>query len=350
MNLAAVDLKLLVVFDAVMSERSVTRAGTRLGMTQPAVSNAVARLRHLLKDELFVRAQGSIRPTPRAVELTGPVRQALRQIEAVLDPSDFDPVRDTRVFKLAMSDHAAVTMLPHVVKRLEAIAPNVDLQVQPKFNWTVADLLDAHEIDFALGVVPDAPVRFSRIALFEDVYLCAMRRDHMLARGEFTLESFAAAKHLAVRPVGKATNLIDHVLESRGLKRRMALTVNQFLVVPAIVGNTDLVATLFRRTAEGLGILESPHLVLRPVPLPPVQAELLWHSTMTHHKAHRWMREILVDSCRALQRSGLQTSSVPRHGRGGPELPDALRPDVREGSVMPTGDGTLAGERAPDSP
>ncbi|HEX2138946.1 MAG TPA: LysR family transcriptional regulator [Woeseiaceae bacterium] len=300
MNLAAVDLKLLVVFDAVMSEGSVTRAGTRLGMTQPAVSNALGRLRHLLKDELFVRARGSMRPTPRALELTGPVRHALRQIEAVLDPSDFDPARDARVFKLAMSDHAAVTILPPLVKRLETIAPNVDLQVRPKFNRTVADLLDGHEIDFALGVMPDAPVRFSRITLFEDVYMCAMRRGHVLARGKLTLHSLAAAKHLAVRPAGEATNLIDHVLESKGLERRMALTVDQFLVIPAIIGNTDLVATLFRRTAEQLGILESPHLVLRPLPLPPVQATLLWHPTMTHHKAHRWIREVVVDSCRAL--------------------------------------------------
>jgi LysR substrate binding domain len=116
----------------------------------------------------------------------------------------------------------------------------------------VADLLDGHEIDFALGVMPDAPVRFSRITLFEDVYMCAMRSCHMLARGKLTLHSFAAAKHLAVRPAGEATNLIDHLLESRGLERRMALTVNQFLVVPAIIGNTDLVATLFQRIAEQL--------------------------------------------------------------------------------------------------
>jgi DNA-binding transcriptional LysR family regulator len=299
-NLAAVDLKLLVVFDAVMSEGSVTRAGTRLGMTQPAVSNALGRLRHLLKDELFVRARGSMRPTPRALELTGPVRHALRQIEAVLDPSDFDPARDARVFKLAMSDHAAVTILPPLVKRLETIAPNVDLQVRPKLNRTVADLLDGHEIDFALGVMPDAPVRFSRITLFEDVYMCAMRRGHVLARGRLTLERFAAAKHLVVRPAGQATNLIDHVLESRGIERRIALTVDQFLVVPAIISSTDLVAALFRHTAEQLGIVDNPHLGLRPLALPPVQANLLWHPTMTHHTAHRWMREILVDTCRAL--------------------------------------------------
>jgi len=298
-NLAGVELKLLVVFDAVMSEGSVTRAGTRLGMTQPAVSNALGRLRHLLKDELFVRAQGSIRPTPRALELTGPVRQALRQIEAVLDPSDFDPARDARVFKLAMTDHAAVVILPQLVKRLETIAPNVALQVRPKLDWCVADLLDGHEIDFALGVMPDVPVRFSRIALFEDVYMCAVRRGHVLARGNLTLQRFAAAKHLAVRSADRTANLIDHVLESRGVQRRLALTVDQFCVVPAIIANTDLVATVLRRKAEQLGILENPDLVVRPLPLPPVEAMLLWHPTMTHHKAHRWMREVLVDSCRA---------------------------------------------------
>jgi DNA-binding transcriptional LysR family regulator len=299
-NLAAIDLKLLVVFDAVMSEGSVTRAGTRLGMTQPAVSNALGRLRHLLKDDLFVRARGSIAPTPRALELTGPVRHALRQIEAVLDPSDFDPARDARVFKLAMSDHATVTILPQLMQRLENIAPNIALQVRPKLDWCVADRLDAHEIDFALGVMPDVPVRFSRVTLFEDVYMCAVRRGHPLAQGNLTLQRFAAAKHIAVRSADRTANLIDHVLESRGVQRRMALTVDQFCVVPAIIANTDLVATALRRKAERLGLLADPDLVVRPLPLPPVEAMLLWHPTMTHHKAHRWMREVLVDSCRAL--------------------------------------------------
>jgi DNA-binding transcriptional LysR family regulator len=299
-NLAGVELKLLVVFDAVMSEGSVTRAGTRLGMTQPAVSNALGRLRHLLKDQLFVRAQGSIRPTPRALELTGPVRQALRQIEAVLDPSDFDPARDARVFKLAMSDHAAVIILPQLVQRLETIAPDVALQVRPKLDWCLPDLLDGHEIDCAVGVIPDAPVRFSRIVLFDDVYMCAMRRGHPLTRGKLTLAGFAAAKNLAVRSADRSANLIDHVLESRGLQRRMALTVDQFCVVPAIIANTDLVATVLRRKAVQLGVLENPDLVVLPLPLPPVEAILLWHPSVTHHKAHRWMREVLVDSCRAL--------------------------------------------------
>lgn len=297
MNLAGVELKLLVVFDAVMSEGSVTRAGTRLGMTQPAVSNALGRLRHLMKDDLFVRGQGSMRPTPRALELTGPLRQALGQIEAVLDPSEFDPARDARVFKLAMSDHATITILPQLVKRLETLAPNVALQVRPKLDWCVADLLDGHEIDFALGVIPDAPVRYSRITLFEDVYMCAMRHDHPLARGPLTLASFSAAKNLAVRAADRSANLIDHMLESRGLQRRMALTVDQFCVVPAIIANTELVATVLRRKAQSLGLFERPDLVLRQLPLPPVEAILLWHPAVTHHKAHRWMREVLVDSC-----------------------------------------------------
>lgn len=300
MNLAAVDLKLLVVFDAVMAEGSVTRAGTRLGMTQPAVSNALCRLRLLLKDDLFVRVQGRMRPTPRALELTGPIRQALGQIEAVLDPSDFDPAHNARIFKFAMSDHASITVLPQLVKRLEAIAPSVALHVRPKRDSCVAKLLDGHEIDFALGVSPDVPVRYSRITLFEDVYLCVMRRGHPLARGKVTLANFAAAKNLAVRSVNRSANLIDHMLASRGLQRRTTLIVDQFCVVPAIVANTDFVATMLRRKAQSLGLLERPDLVFRQLPLPPVESILVWHPTMTHHKAHRWMREVLVDSCRAL--------------------------------------------------
>lgn len=300
MNLAAVDLKLLVVFDAVMSEGSVTHAGERLGMTQPAVSNALARLRHLLKDDLFVRTRGHMRPTPRALELTGPVRHALKQIEDVLDRSDFEPSRDTRAFKFAMSGNIGVTVLPALVTRLGQLAPNVSLHLQPKCDRTMVELLDTHEIDFAFGVMPSAPMRFSRLTLYEDTYVCAMRCGHPLAHGDLTLQHFATAKHLAVRPAGETTSLVDHVLESLGLARRKMVTVNQFLVVPAIIGSTDLVATLFRRTAEQLGIDDDPSLVAKPLPLPPAQATLCWHSDMTNHKAHRWMREVLIDSCRAL--------------------------------------------------
>lgn len=300
MNLAAVDLKLLVVFDAVMSEGSVTRAGARLGMTQPAVSNALGRLRHLLKDDLFVRARGNMCPTPRALELTGPVRHALKQIEDVLDRSDFDPSRDARVFKFAMSGNIGVTVLPALVSRLGKVAPNVSLHLQPKCNRTMVELLDTHEIDFAFGVMPEAPMRFSRLTLYEDSYVCVMRSGNALAQGGLTLQDFARARHLAVRPAGEATSLVDHVLESLGLARHKIVTVNQFLVVPAIISSTDLVATLFRRTAEQLGIVGNPGLVVRPLPLPPAQATLCWHSDMTNHKAHRWMREVLIDSCRAL--------------------------------------------------
>src|SRR5919106_2744183 len=126
-----------------------------------------------------------------------------------------------------------------------------------------------------------------------------MRRAHPLARGKLTLASFAASKNLAVRSADRSANLIDHVLESRGLQRRMALTVDQFCVVPAIIANTDLVATVLQRKAAQLGLLENPDLVVLPLPLPPVEAILLWHPAATHHKAHRWMREVLVDSCRA---------------------------------------------------
>jgi len=302
MNLAGIDLNLLVVFDAVRSEGSVTRAGERLGMSQPAVSNALSRLRYLLKDDLFVREHGSMRPTPRALELTGPVRDALRQIEGALDRSDFDPGHDSRVFKLAMSDHAAVIILPELVRHLEEVAPNVDLQVLPKSNLTVAQLLDAYEIDFALGVMPDPPpLRFSRMTLFEDILVCIMRRGHPLSQGELSLDRYASSAHLAVRPAGEKTNLIDHALEQKGLKRRKAVTVNQFLVVPAVVANSNLVSTLFLRTAEQLGIPENPDVVIRLLPWQPAQAAtLFWNSTMTHHKAHRWMREVLIECCRAL--------------------------------------------------
>ncbi|HLF58484.1 MAG TPA: LysR family transcriptional regulator [Alphaproteobacteria bacterium] len=300
MNLAGIDLNLLVVFDALMEERSVTRAGRRIGMTQPAVSNALNRLRHLLKDDLFLRGPKGMRPTPRAVELARPVRQALSQIDLALRPVEFDPGRAANTFRLAMADYAASLILPPLAHRLEREAPGVNIRVRINDNVSAPGLLDRNEIDFAIGYHSEWPERFGGQVLFTETYVCVMRRGHPLARDRITLEEFASARHLLVTLTGEATGFVDRLLKKRGLERRVAMTANQFLVAPLIIQNSDMIMTLALRTAERFAEVNKLHIVPVPLEPDPIDLTLLWHKELIRHPAHEWMRALLVEICRTV--------------------------------------------------
>lgn len=297
MNLAELDLKALLVFDAVMTERSTTKAGYRLAMSQPAVSSALKRLRHALKDELFIRGSDGMRPTPRSLELAAPIRQALTQLSEALEPVEFIPATASRTFTFAMADHAASLILPALAERLEKLAPYIDIRVKPNTNLNASELLDSGEIDLAIGLFPNPPERLQAAALIEDEYVCAMRRNHPLARQPLDLKTYLSAKHLLVSLSGEPTGFVDVLLESQGLRRRIAMTVNQFSVVPAILRRSNLVITVVRRA-----ITLSPYakdLVMQPVPLAiqPSALSLLWHRRLSEHPAHAWMRSTLFDIC-----------------------------------------------------
>lgn len=300
MNLAEFDLKALLVFDAVMTERSITKAGYRLSMSQPAVSSALNRLRHALKDELFIRGADGMRPTPRALELAAPIRQALTQLNEALEPVEFLPASASRAFTFAMADHAASLILPALAERLEKLAPYIDIRVKPNTNINAPELLDSGEIDFAIGLFPNPPERLHVAALIRDEYICAMRRNHPLARKPLDLDGYLSAKHLLVSLSGEPTGFVDILLESQGLRRRIAMTVNQFSVVPTILKQSNLVVTVVCRA-----IMLSPYvreLVTQPVPLAihPSALSLLWHGRLSHHPANAWMRSQLFDICSAI--------------------------------------------------
>lgn len=297
MNLAEFDLKALLVFDAVMMERSTTKAGYRLAMSQPAVSSALKRLRYALKDELFIRGADGMRPTPRALELAAPIRQALTQLSEALEPVEFIPANASRTFTFAMADHAASLILPALAERLEKLAPYIDIRVKPNTNFNAPELLDSGEIDLAIGLFPNPPERLRAAALIEDEYVCAMRRNHPLARKPLDLNNYLSAKHLLVSLSGEPTGFVDVLLESQGLRRRIAMTVNQFSVGPAILRRSNLVVTVVRRA-----ITLSPYakdLVMQPVPLAiqPSALSLLWHGRLSQHPVNAWMRSTLFDIC-----------------------------------------------------
>lgn len=298
MNLAQIDLRLLLVFDAVMTERNVSKAGHRIGLSQPAMSNALNRLRHLLNDQLFLRGAGGMRPTQRALDLATPVRQSLHQLQQALEPSTFDARQVNWTFTLAVSDHASVVILPQLIGRVFNSAPNVNLRIQAKINVSVAELLDTNEIDMAIGVIPDLPKRFSRQTLFEDVYVCLMRRDHPLAGDSISEQAFLAADHITVQTSDEPMAHVDRLLRKRGLKRRIAANVSQFLAVPSIIRDSDALLVQFRRAAEALPNLDQFHICQLPFLVEPAQIVMVWNRARTHQPANEWLRREVVEVCR----------------------------------------------------
>lgn len=298
-NLGTVDLRLLVVFDAVMAERNVSRAGMRIGMSQSATSNALNRLRDLLSDQLFIRTGSGMQPTPFALRLTTPIRQALQLFQSALEPSLFDPASSAWTYRLAISDHASIVMLPALTERLSKVAPDVRLVLRPKVNAEVTEQLDANEIDFAIGVIPTLQRRFSRASLFRDSYDCLLRKHHPLGRKRLQVADFKAAEFLAVRPRHEGASEVDRILASHGVKRTVAITVDQFLAAPPIVANTDLVAFMLRGVMRHLDVTQL-NVVPAPVPLD-VEVTAVWNRALTKQPAHSWMRHQLIEVSRNLR-------------------------------------------------
>lgn len=296
------DLNLLRVFDAVMSEGGVTRAAKALSLTQPAVSQALRRLREALGDELFTRTSQGLRPTPRAEWLWPQVRGALASLHQAIAPEHYDPRRDPASWRLAMADAAAARLMPPLMSALEALGGRVDLRALPLLTRDPRPLLDSGEIDLALGSFPaavqaiaaagpDTTLRHER--LYDTRYVCVMRRDHPLARGELTLDAFCAAHHLMVSFSGRARGRLDQALAALGRERRIVLTVNQYFTAGRVAAQCDLLAVLPESIIDATGLHGQIEVRELPLALPPVTVEMLWHLRHDARAAHRWLREQL---------------------------------------------------------
>jgi DNA-binding transcriptional LysR family regulator len=300
LNFRTLDLNLLRVFDAVMAEGSLTRAAESLAMTQPAVSHAVKRLRTSLGEDLFVRTAFGMRPTPRAQQLWPQVREALVALRQALAPDDFDPARDPVNFRLAMADATAVQISPGLVEAIERGASVVTMQVLPLTTRDPRRLLDAGEIDLAVGYFPaavtaivsagaESPLRHVR--LYATRYVCAMRKGHPLADKALTIDDYCAAHHLMVSFSGRPHGYVDQALAAHGRHRRIVLTVNQFFTAGRVVAQSDLLTVLPESLLDATGYRDE--LVVREVPveLAPVHVEMLWHRRHEADPAQRWLRK-----------------------------------------------------------
>ena len=301
MNLNAIDLKLLIVFDAVMRERSVTRAAQYVGMSQPAVSNALGKLRHVLNDDLFIRVAGGVRPTPRSQELALPIHDVLTQLQSAFDPVEFVPATATRTFHIAASDHCAILILPDLLERLRTLAPGIQLRVRPKRDHLIVTQLDAGEIDFVVGIFADLPSRMRHVSLFRDNYVCVMRQGHPLAGRSLTLKDFLGADHVAMTHFGEAAQQFDGLLARRGLERNITMTINQSLLSPMILRRSDLIMTTFARLVSQVSAFDGLHVMPIPLELESIDIRLAWPHTLGKHPAHTWMQEQILDVCSGLR-------------------------------------------------
>lgn len=295
MNLAGVDLNLLVVFDALMAERHVTRAGERIGLSQPAMSAALNRLRHLLKDELFIRRADGMQPTRRARELAVPLRQALIQIQEALEPQIFDPATDKRIFKLATNDFAASILLPKLAARIGQEASAIDLRVFYADDSLGMKLLDEDIVDLAIAPFEHFGEQFQRQQLLNPAkFLCVMRQKHPLAGKPLTLETFAATSQLLVSATGDATGFVDEILAEVGLKRRVGFTVPNFLLAPVVLSQTDYIAVLPLRLVEMFQKKFDLVACEPPFPQRKFPLAMLWHQRLNKDSGLSWLRETLV--------------------------------------------------------
>jgi DNA-binding transcriptional LysR family regulator len=295
MNWGAFDLNLLIVFDAVMRERSVTRAGDRIGLSQPAVSHALGRLRYMLKDELFVRTPEGMIPTPRAEHLAEPLRQALRGMELALEPEKFVPEEATRRFVIAVNNYAAVVLAPAMVIAAAAAAPRLGLDLLPSGTRDIAALLDRGELDLAIGSFEESGERFATMELFGDSYVAAMKQDHPARRAKLTEKALAALPHLEISSSGEDSSFVDEQLRKRRLARNITHRAPH-LSAAAILANSEMVAVLSRRLAEAF--LGTHRLAICELAFaaPASRTEMLWHRRFDNQPAHLWLRKLIQET------------------------------------------------------
>lgn len=300
MNWGAFDLNLLIVFDAVMQERSVTRAGDRVGLSQPAVSHALARLRHMLKDELFIRTPQGMVPTPRAEQLAVPVRHALDELQHSLESTGFVPSEATRTFRIAVDNYAAVVIVGRLAPHCGAIAPGIVLDFRPSGTLDLVELLDRGDLDLAIGPLHEEGERFSRQTLLADEFVAVVGRgDPSSATGTLPIERFAALGHLEITSSGDDTGSIDRTLAEHGLTRRIALRA-PYLAAAQLLAGGRMIAVLRRRIAEQFARTNRLELLTLPYASPSVETSMLWHRRLDGQPAHRWLRDMVLAVCRVL--------------------------------------------------
>lgn len=290
------DLNLLRVFTALMEERSVTRAADRLGITQPALSNALARLRKTMRDPLFVRERYGVRPTPMAEELGPVIAAALANIDdVVLGQQDFEPAKANRSFTIAPNSYVEYVLMPELAARLRKLAPGVKLRLTPYGGDLASTGVVSGATAMALGRLTDPPDNLVVQHLMDDTHACVVRADHPEVGDSLSREQFESMKHVNMLPPGRLRAGLFQALDRQGLRREVAVSVTHFLAVPEIVAVTDYCTTLpslvCRRLAKDARLKVLP----TPADLGAFPVEMGWHARYRQDPAHRWLRSLVAE-------------------------------------------------------
>ncbi|WP_419898577.1 LysR family transcriptional regulator [Roseomonas sp. USHLN139] len=298
-DLSTLDLNLLRVFDAVARERHVTRAAQRLNLSQPAVSNALARLRVALKDELFLRRPGGVEATELALSLTQPVAEVLDRLrDALASHAPFDPASSDRVFPIGLSEYAEAVLAPPLMARLAKEAPGCLVSISHADRIGALDMLEADQVQLVIGMLGEPPALYTRLRLLPEAFLLLMRPGHPLAEGEIDLARFTAFPHLLHSPNGSRDGALDAPLREAGFPRRLGAVVAHLSAVPGILKRTDMVMSLSARLAHQLA--EAHGLVVRPCPVavPHTRLSLIFPRRFEADQGHAWLRRLLLSVAR----------------------------------------------------
>jgi DNA-binding transcriptional LysR family regulator len=285
------ELNLLMVFDAIMTERSITRAAHRLSMTQPAVSNAVSRMRVAWKDELFVKNGRNIQPTLHAQNLWNKVREPLISLTEAVDPKSFNPATAKRTFRVAVNDIVVDMAWAELRCTIEKEAPGINIHAVPYTIVNTDQVLEDAEVDMVIGVTGVISNTFRAEFLFSPIYICIMNHDHQLAKADLSLQEFAAADHLLVSLSGDITGYTDQVLLQHGLSRRVAVTVNHFSSVANLIQRSNLICVIpISAVAEEI-IAGDIAATMPPIEIMPQQISAIWHKRQDRDQGLIWLRE-----------------------------------------------------------
>lgn len=296
MDIQSVDLNLLVVFDAMARLRSVNKAAEAIGLSQPATSGALARLRLLFEDPLFVRIGGSMEPTPRAMDLAPAVRRVIQAIQSeVLRQVVFDPMKDERTFTILTPDIGEVAFLPGVLRRVRKEAPHVRIVALSRSRAAAAEALEKGEAELAVGFFPDLEKSgYFQQGLFKTSYACIACAHNEVAPARMNQKQYLAANHIVVRPDGRE-HLLDRFLEDKGWKRHVTLELAHFMSLVSLLPGTDLVATVPDDIATVVSRLVPLRRIELPFKPPQLQVQQYWHRRMQNDSAHRWLRNLFYE-------------------------------------------------------
>ncbi len=312
MNLAKIDLNLLVYLDTLLRERNVTKAAQQLHITQPAMSNGLKRLRTLLKDPVLVRTSTGMEPTERALKLQPKIRELLLQLEEALQPEHhFEAVNSNRVFRLMVSDYAASSLLPKLLHEMDKLAPHVSLDVMTPSDVSFHDVENG-KIDLAINRFEELPQSFHQKTLWRDEFTVLMRADNPLAK-QFDLNAYLSGQHIWVSKTGYGVGVgldpkdvqqlgwVDEALDKLGKKRNIRVFTRNYQIAMLLASEQNLLATLPVRAAHSYQNDPNFSLLAPPFAIPAIELKMIWSPLLHHDASHQWLRKLIVSVADAIQ-------------------------------------------------